>query len=123
MEPVYIVDACRTPIGRYGGGLKDLSAADLGVAAVRALIERSHAAVAEVDEVIFGNARQAGGGPNVARQIAVRSDIPVEVPAWTVNQACGSGLKAVIEGARLIATGAARMVVAGGTESMTRLPF
>lgn len=123
MKPVFIAAARRTPIGRFGGSFKDLTAADLGVVAVRAVLEQTKIDPARVAETIFGNGRQAGGGPNVARQISIRAGIPQEVPAWTVNQACGSGLKAVIEGARLIGLGEAEAVVAGGTESMSRLPF
>jgi acetyl-CoA C-acetyltransferase len=123
MRPVHIAAALRTPIGRFGGSLAGWTAADMGTAVVQALIAQARLDPAAVDEVVFGNARQAGGGPNVARQISVRSGIPATVPAWTVNQACGSGLKAILAGAQAIACGEAGIVVAGGTESMSRLPF
>src|SRR5262249_12215340 len=113
----------RTPIGKFLGAFSDLSAADLGVSVVKSLLASAALPPATVDELIFGNARQAGGGPNVARQISVRAGIPVEVPAWTVNMACGSGLKALDLAADSIRAGRADVVVAGGTESMTRLPF
>src|SRR5687768_16077614 len=90
----------RTPIGRFGGALAALSAADLGTAAARAALARGGVAGEAVDQVVFGHARQAGGGPNTARQVAFRAGVPVERPAFTVNQACGSGLQAVLCAAR-----------------------
>jgi acetyl-CoA C-acetyltransferase len=120
---VHIVGAVRTPIGKFGGSLADMTAADLGVPVVRAAIERAGIATDRIGELIFGNARQAGGGPNVARQISVRSGIPETVPAYTVNQACGSGLKAVILGAQELLLGRADTIVVGGTESMSRVPY
>src|SRR6185436_15741856 len=93
-RPVVVTHALRTPIGKFLGSLADLSAADLGASVVGDLLARSKVDPRSVSELIFGNGRQAGGGPNPARQIAVRAGLPVEVPAWTVNMACGSGLKA-----------------------------
>lgn len=122
MERVALVAAVRTPIGRFLGSLADLSAADLGVLATKAVLERAHVAAPDVDELIYGCARQAGGGPNVARQVLVRSGIPHERPAFTVNQACGSGLQAIILGAEHIRAGKSRLVLAGGAESMSRVP-
>ncbi len=113
----------RTPIGKFGGALASLSAADLGTAAAKAALERAGLAPSSVDQVIFGHGRQAGGGPNTARQIAYRSGVPVERPAYTVNQACASGLQAVLSAARTILTGEARIVLAGGTESMSNTPY
>ena len=113
----------RTPIGRFGGGLSSLTAADLGVAAARAALDRAGLAGERVDQTIFGHARQAGGGPNTARQIAYRAGVPQERPAFTVNQACGSGLQAVLSGARAILLGEAEVVLAGGTESMSNTPY
>jgi acetyl-CoA C-acetyltransferase len=113
----------RTPIGKFGGALASLSAADLGTAAAKAALERSSLDPAQVDQVIFGHARQAGGGPNSARQIAFRAGVPVERPAYTINQACASGLQAVLSAARTILTGEARVVLAGGTESMSNTPY
>jgi acetyl-CoA C-acetyltransferase len=122
-EPVVVTHAVRTPIGRYLGTLSGWSAADLGTAAVKALLERAELDPARVGEVVIGNARQAGGGPNVGRQIAVRAGVPEETPAWTVNMACGSGLKALALAAESVQLGRAEVVVAGGTESMSGLPF
>ncbi|HEV8630495.1 MAG TPA: thiolase family protein [Thermoanaerobaculia bacterium] len=113
----------RTPIGRFGGALAALSAADLGTAAATAALARGGLAAERVDQVVFGHARQAGGGPNTARQIAFRSGVPQERPAFTVNQACGSGLQAVLCAARAIRLGEAEVVLAGGTESMSNTPY
>lgn len=120
---VVITHALRTPIGKYLGSFADRSAADLGSGLVRALLERARVDPSEVGELIFGNGRQAGGGPNVARQISVRAGLPVEVPALTVNMACASGLKAISMAADWIRLGRSSMVVAGGVESMSGLPF
>jgi acetyl-CoA C-acetyltransferase len=113
----------RTPIGKFMGVLSPLSAADLGTAAATACLQRAGLDPARVDQVIFGHARQAGGGPNTARQIAYRASVPVESPAFTVNQACGSGLQSVLSAARTILTGEAQVVLAGGTESMSNTPY
>ena len=123
MRSVFILSAARTPIGKYGGSLAALGATDLGVIAGRAALERAGVAPEEVAEVIFGHARQAGNGPNPARQIAVRAGVPVRVPAYTVNQACASGMKAIALGYDLIAAGNAEIVLVGGTESMSRVPY
>src|SRR5438093_3125406 len=123
MERVAIAAAVRTPIGRFLGAFADLTAADLGVAATRAALERARVSPADVDELIYGCARQAGGGPNVARQVLVRSGIPHERPAFTANQACGSGLQSIILGAEHIRVGKSRLVLVGGTESMSRVPY
>lgn len=123
MANVYLAGAVRTPIGKFMGGLSRQSAVDLGVAAVRGLLARSGVPAARVQETIIGQARQAGSGPNPGRQISIRSGIPETTPAWTVNQACGSGLRAIALAAQSIADGDADVVVAGGTESMSRVPF
>ena len=120
---VYLVAPLRTPIGRYGGGLSSLSAADLGVHAAKAVIERSGVDPASVSEAIIGCARQAGGGPNVARQISFRAGLGETVPAMTLNMACGSGLKAIDLAFRAVRDGDATAVLAGGTESMSRVPY
>jgi acetyl-CoA C-acetyltransferase len=120
---VFILSAVRTPIGKFGGSLASLTAADMGVAAAKAAIERAGVRTDQIDETIVGNARQAGGGPNVARQISIRSGVPQEVPAFTVNQACASGLKSIALGFHEIAHGDADCVLAGGTESMSRVPY
>jgi acetyl-CoA C-acetyltransferase len=119
---IVISGGARTPIGRFGGALSGLTAAEMGGVAAAAALTRTKIAAGDVDELIFGNARQAGGGPNVARQIARRAGLPPEVPAYTVNRACGSGLQAIVSAAQAIRAGDARIVIAGGTESMSRLP-
>ncbi len=113
----------RTPIGKFMGALMPLTAADLGTAAAKAALDRAGLDPARVDQVIFGHARQAGGGPNTARQISWRAGVPVDRPAVTGNHACGSGLQAVLSAARTILTGEARVVLAGGTESMSNTPY
>ena len=120
---VYLVSPVRTPIGRYGGGLASLSAADLGVHAVKAVLERSGADPKTVTETIFGCARQAGGGPNVARQISFRAGLGETVPAMTINMACGSGLRAIDLAFRAVRDGEAEAIIAGGVESMSRVPY
>jgi acetyl-CoA C-acetyltransferase len=146
---VYIVSAVRTPIGKFGGALMEMSAADLGVQVVRAALERAFGempplrttgesateaakqGIAEwhgssgrrVSELIFGNARPAGNGPNIARQIAWRAGLGDDVPAFTVNMACASGLRSILLGWQQIRLGESEIVVAGGTESMSRVPY
>jgi acetyl-CoA C-acetyltransferase len=123
MKNVYLAGAVRTPIGRFGGTLSSWTAADLGVAAGKESLNRAGIAADQVNDSIWGCARQAGGGPNVARQITFRTGIPEAVPAATINQACGSGLKAIILAAQEIMLGRAQVVLAGGTESMSRVPY
>jgi acetyl-CoA C-acetyltransferase len=122
-ETIYLAAAVRTPIGKFGGGLSSLTAAELGIASAKATLSRSGVDPDAIDEVIFGNARQAGVGPNVARQIAIKSGLRHEVPAYTVNQACGSGLRAIMNAADQIRLGQASIVLAGGTESMSNTPY
>ena len=123
MPDVYILSAVRTPIGKFGGSLASMTASDMGVVAAKAAMERAGVRPDQVEETIFGNARQAGGGPNPARQISIRSGVPQGVPAYTVNKACASGLKSIALGYQEIATGNLDCVLAGGTESMSRLPY
>jgi acetyl-CoA C-acetyltransferase len=123
LQAVYILSAVRTPIGKFGGSLASLTAADMGVVAAKAAIERAGIQPEQVEETIFGNARQAGGGPNPARQISIRSGVPQEVPAFTVNKACASGLKAIALAYQAILLGDSSCILAGGTESMSRLPY
>jgi acetyl-CoA C-acetyltransferase len=123
LNPVYILSAVRTPIGKFGGSLASLTAADMGTIAAKAALERAAVEPPQVEETIFGNARQAGGGPNPARQISIRAEIPHAVPAYTVNKACASGIKSIALGYQEIATGNLDCVLAGGTESMSRVPF
>ena len=123
MQDVFILSAVRTPIGKFGGSLAHMTAADMGVVAVKAALEHARVAAEQIEETIIGNARQAGGGPNVGRQISVRSGVPESVPAYTINQACASGLKSIALGFQEIANGNMDCVLAGGTESMSRLPY
>lgn len=123
MGDVYILSAARTPIGKFGGSLAGMSAADMGVVAAKAAIERAGILPEHVEESIFGNGRQAGGGPNPARQISIRSGVPQEVPAYTINKACASGMKSIALGFQEIAVGNLDCVLVGGTESMSRLPY
>lgn len=123
MKNVYLAGATRTPIGKFGGTLASWTAADLGVAAAKESLKRAGVPVEKIDDSIWGCARQAGGGPNVARQITYRTGTPESVPAFTVNQACGSGLKSIILAAQEIMLGRANVILAGGTESMSRVPY
>ncbi len=123
MNNVYILSAVRTPIGKFGGSLASFTAADMGVVAAKAALERAGVQPQQVEETIFGNGRQAGGGPNPARQVSIRSGVPQEVPAYTINKACASGMKSISLGYQEIAVGSLDCVLAGGTESMSRLPY
>jgi acetyl-CoA C-acetyltransferase len=123
LQAVYILSAVRTPIGKFGGAMASLTAADMGVVAAKAAIERAGVRPEQVEETIFGNARQAGGGPNVARQISVRSGVPEDVPAFTVNKACASGMKSIALAYQSILLGDASCILAGGAESMSRVPY
>jgi acetyl-CoA C-acetyltransferase len=120
---VVILGAARTPIGRYGGSLKDVHPAELGAVATRAAIERAGIPSDEIDEVIIGHARQGGSGPNPARQVGHRAGLPVTVPAHTINMACASGMQAIAAAAQAILLGESECVVAGGIESMSRMPY
>jgi acetyl-CoA C-acetyltransferase len=117
-----IVSAARTPIGRYGGAFRSTHPAVLGAVAARAALERAGVDPAAVDEVLIGHGRQAGSGPNPARQVGHRAGIPHETPAQTINMACASGMQAIATGAQSIVLGDAEVVVAGGIESMSRMP-
>ncbi|MFL2133419.1 acetyl-CoA C-acetyltransferase [Desemzia sp. FAM 24101] len=123
MEEVVIVSAVRTPIGSLGGQFKDTSAVQLGTVAATEVLHRSHLQPEDVDSVIFGNVLQAGLGQNPARQISIHSGIPNTIPAMTVNEMCGSGLKAVILASQAIQVGDAKVVLAGGTENMSQAPY
>ena len=122
-ESIYLVAAVRTPIGKFGGALASMTAPQLGTESAKATIARSGIDPAAIEEVIFGNARQAGVGPNSARQVAIRSGLRHEVPAYTVNQACGSGLRTIMNAADEIRLGYANVILAGGTESMSNTPY
>ncbi len=123
MKNVYLTASVRTPIGRFGGSLAALTAADLGVAVAKESLKRAALEPGAIEQSIWGCARQAGGGPNVARQITFRAGVPESAPAFTVNQACGSGLQAILLAAQQILLGRAEIVLAGGTESMSRVPY
>jgi acetyl-CoA C-acetyltransferase len=120
---VVIVSAARTPIGRYGGAFRTVHPADLGAAAARAALDRGGIDPASVDEILMGHARQAGSGPNPARQVGRKAGLPDTAPAQTVNKACASGMQAVASGAQAILLGESEVVVAGGIESMSRMPY
>lgn len=122
-DDIILAAPVRTPIGRFGGSLADVPAPDLGGIALAESLKRAGVAPADVSEVIFGNARSAGVGPNPARQVAFKAGLPQEVPAWTVNQACGSGMRTIISGVQAVTLGDSRIVAAGGTESMSRVPY
>jgi acetyl-CoA C-acetyltransferase len=122
-EDIFLIAAVRTPIGKFGGGLASLTAPQLGTASAKATVERSGIDPHAIDELIFGNARQAGVGPNAARQVAIKSGLRHEVPAYTVNQACGSGLRAIMNAADQIRLGHSNVILAGGTESMSNTPY
>jgi acetyl-CoA C-acetyltransferase len=123
MEHTVILEGARTPIGRFLGSFAELPAVDLGVVAAREAMRRSRVEPDQIDQTILGHARQAGNGPNTGRQVSVRAGVPVEVSAYNVNIACGSGMKAVQLGAQQIALGDSEVVLAGGMENMTRVPF
>lgn len=123
MREVVIVSAVRTPIGSFGGSLKDLTAVDLGAVAVKEAIKRAGIDPAIIDEVILGNVLQGGLGQNVARQIAMAAGVPKEVPAMTINKVCGSGLRTVALAAQIIKAGDADCILAGGAESMSQAGY
>ncbi len=123
LSEVVIVGAARTPIGRYGGAFRNTHPAELGAAATRAALERCAVQAASVDEAVFGHARQAGSGPNPARQVVRRAGLPDSVPAQTINKACASGMQAIANAAQSIMLGESEIAVAGGIESMSRMPY
>ncbi|MCQ1531261.1 acetyl-CoA C-acetyltransferase [Lutispora saccharofermentans] len=123
MREVVIVSAVRTPIGTFGGSLKEVSPIILGAVAAKEAMSRANVKPEMIDEVIFGNVLQAGLGQNVARQVAIEAGIPVEVPSMTINKVCGSGLKTVSLAAQAIMLGEAEVVLAGGTENMSMAPY
>jgi len=123
LRTVVVLGAARTPIGKYGGSFKDLHPAELGAVAARAALERAGLSPTDVQEVWMGHGRQAGSGPNPARQVAHRAGVPHEAPAQTINKACASGLQALASGASSILLGESEVVLAGGIESMSRMPY
>ena len=122
-DVVVIVGAARTPIGRYGGSFRNVHPAELGAVATRAALERSGVDLTSVNEAVFGHARQAGSGPNPARQVVRRAGLPDSVPAQTINKACASGMQAIASAAQSIMLGESEIAVAGGIESMSRMPY
>jgi len=123
MDEVFIIDGVRTAIGKFGGSLASMPAADLGAAIVRAILKRTGIEADDVDEVVLGCVFQAGLGQNVARQVAMKSGLPIGKTQMTINMVCGSGLRAVACAAQSIKAGDASIVLAGGAESMSRAPY
>jgi acetyl-CoA C-acetyltransferase len=123
LPEVVIVGAARTPIGRYGGSLRSIHPAQLGAVAARAAIERAGMTADRIEEVLIGHGRQAGSGPNPARQVGHRAGVPDGVPAQTINKACASSMQTIASGAQAIMLGEADTVLAGGIESMSRMPY
>src|SRR3954447_166193 len=123
MRTAVILEGARTPIGRFLGSYADTTAVELGTIAAVEAMRRSRVAPEDIDQTIMGHARQAGNGPNTGRQVSIRAGVPVEVSAYNVNIACGSGMKAVQLGAQQIMLGDSEVVLAGGMENMTRVPF
>ena len=123
MREVVIVSAVRTPVGSYGGALKDTAARTLGAIAVKAAIEKAGISADIIDEVVFGSVLQGGLGQNIARQVSIDAGIPKEVPSMTINKVCGSGLRTVALAAQIIKAGDADCIIAGGTESMSLAPY
>src|SRR6185436_8721452 len=123
MSQFFLAAPVRTPIGKFGGSFASLTAAELGGAAAKESLRRAGIAADQVGYTVFGNARQAGGGPNPARQIARRAGLADASPAFTVNMACASGLQAIVSAAQVVQGGEADIVLAGGSESMSRVPY
>ncbi len=123
MERAVILEGARTPVGKFLGSFADVPAVELGTIAAREAMRRADVDPERIDQTIFGHARQAGNGPNTGRQVSVKAGVPVEVSAYNVNIACGSGMKAVQLGAQQVALGDSEVVLAGGMENMTRVPF
>lgn len=123
MKEVVIASAVRTPVGKFGSAFKDKAAVELGALVVKEAVKRAGIDPEKVDEVVLGNVIQAGLGQNVARQAAVKAGLPEEIPAFTINKVCGSGLRAVSLAAQMIKAGDADIVVAGGMENMSRAPY
>jgi len=123
MREVVIASAVRTPIGRFGSALSDVSAAELGRVVAEESVKRAGMAPDDIDEVIIGHARQAGNGPNLARQVGFHANVPVDRPAYTINKACASGLKAITLAYQSIVTGENDVVLAGGVEQMSQIPY
>lgn len=122
-EKIVILSAVRTPVGKFGGSFKNTNAVSLGAVASKEALRRAGVTADQIDEVIFGQARQAGNGPNPARQVLIRTGIPEEKTAFTVNKACASGLKAITLGYQSLLLGENKIVLVGGIENMSQIPF
>ena len=123
MAKAYILSACRTGVGSFGGSLKNIPAPELGAICIKEALRRANVKPEQVDEVIMGNVLQAGLGQNTARQASIKAGIPIEVTAFTVNKVCGSGLKTISMAAQVIAAGDGDCIVAGGMENMSMAPY
>ena len=123
MRDVYVISSCRTAVGKFGGSLKDVPAAELGATVIAEALKRGNVKGEWLDELMFGNVLSAAQGQNVARQCMVKAGVPLKVPAYTVSMVCGSGLKSVIEGSRAIQAGDADLIMCGGTENMSAAPY
>jgi acetyl-CoA C-acetyltransferase len=123
LSDIVAISAVRTPMGRFGGTLRNVAAYDLGAAAIRAALSRAQVAGDAIDAVIYGSCRQAGNGPNPARTAAVRGGVPVSVPVETINMACPSAMRAIVAGSQAIRLGDSRIVLAGGMDSMSTIPY
>ena len=123
MRDGYVISSCRTAVGKFGGSLKDVPAAELGATVIAEALKRGNVKGEWLDEVMFGNVLSAAQGQNVARQCMVKAGVPLKVPAYTVSMVCGSGLKSVIEGSRAIQAGDADLIMCGGTENMSAAPY
>src|SRR5262245_53377769 len=123
VRDVVILGAARTPIGRFGGSFKDVHAAELGAVAAKAALVRAGIGAGDVQEVLMGHGRPAGVGPNPARQVGHRTGVPNSAPAYTINKACAGGMQALASGAQSIMLGESDIVLAGGIENMTRVPY
>src|SRR6266487_2590427 len=123
METAVIIEGARTPIGRFLGSFADTPAVELGTLAAKEAMQRADIPAEQIDQTVLGHARQAGNGPNTGRQVSVRSGVPIDAAAYNVNIACGSGMKAVQLAAQQIALGDADVVLAGGMENMSRVPY
>ena len=123
MRDVYVISSCRTAVGKFGGSLKDVPAAELGATVIAEALKRGNVKGEWLDEVMFGNVLSAAQGQNVARQCMVKAGVPLKVPAYTVSMVCGSGMKSVIEGSRAIQAGDADLIMCVGTENMSAAPY
>src|SRR3990172_5294608 len=123
LSDVVAISAVRTPMGRFGGTLKDIASYDLGAAAIRAALQRAGVAGDGIDDVTLGSCRQAGNGPNPARTAAIRAGIPVSVPVQTINMACPSGMRCIVTASQAIRLGDIKTAVVGGMDSMSTIPY